>query len=196
MRGSRFGDKLRSSEEYDAGRGREILEIDTAERICADPPGLKPMGERMKVKEAMHKGVEWRTPDTPVSEIARLMREQDVGAVPIGENDRLVGMVTDRDIVCRSCANGGDPDTVKAREVMTSGIVYCVEDQEVSDVLHLMEDKKIRRLPVLNAKKRMVGMLTLGDIAHAAPQPQVGELCQAVASHHTEPVLLSGRRGA
>ena len=71
MRGSRFGDKLRSSEEYDAGRGREILEIDTAERICADPPGLKPMEERMKVKEAMHKGVEWRTPDTPVSEIAR-----------------------------------------------------------------------------------------------------------------------------
>jgi len=107
----------------------------------------------MKVKEAMHKGVEWRSPDTPVSEIARLMREHDVGAVPIGENDRLVGMVTDRDIVCRSCTNGRDPDMVKAREVMTPGIIYCVEDQEISDALHLMEDKKIRRLPVLNAKK-------------------------------------------
>jgi len=69
----------------------------------------------MKVKEAMHKGVEWCSPDTPVSEIARLMREQDVGAVPIGENDRLIGMVTDRDIVCRSCTDGRDPDMVKAR---------------------------------------------------------------------------------
>ena len=138
----------------------------------------------MKVKEAMHKGVEWRSPDTPVSEIARLMREQDVGAVPIGENDRLVGMVTDRDIVCRGCTNGRDPDMVKAREVMTSGIIYCVEDEEVSDAVHLMEDKKIRRLPVLNAEKRMVGMLTLGDVAHAAPRTLVGELCQRVAVHH------------
>ena len=138
----------------------------------------------MKVKEAMHTGVEWCAPDTPVSEIARLMREQDVGAVPIGENDRLVGMVTDRDIVCRGCSSGRDPGMVKAREVMTSGIIYCVEDQEVSDALHLMEDKKIRRLPVLNDKKRMVGMLTMGDVAHAAPQALVGELCQAVAAHH------------
>ena len=138
----------------------------------------------MKVKEAMHKGVEWRSPDTPVSEIARLMREQDVGAVPIGENDRLVGMVTDRDIVCRSCTNGRDPDMVKAREVMTSGIIYCVEDEDVWDAVHLMEDKKIRRLPVLNAEKRMVGMLTLGDVAHAAPRTLVGELCQRVAVHH------------
>jgi CBS domain-containing protein len=113
-----------------------------------------------------------------------MMREQDIGAVPIGENDRLIGMVTDRDIVCRSCTNGRDPDMVKAREVMTPDIIYCVEDQEVSDALHLMEDKKIRRLPVLNAKKRMTGMLTLGDIAHSAPQAMVGELCQAVAAHH------------
>ena len=138
----------------------------------------------MKVKEAMHKGVKWCDPDTPVSEIARIMRDQDVGAVPIGENDRLIGMVTDRDIVCRSCTNGHDPDMVKAREVMTSGIIYCVEEQEISDALHLMEDKKIRRLPVLNDKKRMTGMLSLGDVAHAVPQAMVGELCQAVAAHH------------
>ena len=68
----------------------------------------------MKVKEAMHKGVKWCDPDTPVSEIARMMREQDVGAVPIGENDRLIGMVTDRDIVCRSCTEGRDPDMVSS----------------------------------------------------------------------------------
>jgi CBS domain-containing protein len=142
------------------------------------------MEERMKVKEAMHKGVKWCDPDTPVSEIARMMREQDIGAVPIGENDRLIGMVTDRDIVCRSCTNGRDPDMVKAREVMTPDIIYCVEDQDVADALHLMEDKRIRRLPVLNAKKRMTGMLTLGDVAHSAPQAMVGELCQAVAAHH------------
>ena len=163
---------------------REVPKIDTAERICVDPSDRYSMEERVKVKEAMHKGVKWRSPDTPVSEIARLMREQDVGAVPIGENDRLVGMVTDRDIVCRSCTDGRDPDMVEAREVMTSGIIYCVEDQEISDALHLMEDRKVRRLPVLNAEKRMTGMLTLGDVAHAAPQALVGELCQAVAAHH------------
>jgi CBS domain-containing protein len=144
----------------------------------------KPEGKSMKVGEAMHRGVEWRSPETPVSEIAKVMRDEDVGAVPIGENDRLVGMVTDRDIVCRGCAAGGATDQIKARDVMTSGIVYCVENEEVSDAVHLMEDKKIRRLPVLNAEKRMIGMLSLGDVADAAPQTLVGELCQSVAAHH------------
>jgi CBS domain-containing protein len=138
----------------------------------------------MLVKEAMHKGVEWCSPDTPVSRVARMMREKDVGAIPIGENDRLIGMVTDRDIVCRFFTNGRDPDKVMARDVMTSGIVYCTEGQKISDAVALMEQKKIRRLPVLNNEKRMVGMLSLGDVAHVAPQKLVSELCHVVATHH------------
>jgi CBS domain-containing protein len=138
----------------------------------------------MKVKDAMHKGVEWVTPDTPVSEIARRMRDKDVGAIPVGENDRLVGMVTDRDITCRAVAAGKDVSKISAREVMTKGIVYCRDTEELDDALRIMEQKKLRRLPVINEKKRMVGMLSLGDIAHSATHELTAEVVSAVAEHH------------
>ena len=138
----------------------------------------------MKVKDAMHRGVEWCAPDTPIREIARLMREKDVGAIPIGENDRLVGMVTDRDITCRGVAKGGNMDKMMARDVMTPGIIYCLEDTEIEDAIHLMEDKQIRRLPVLNKQKRMIGMLSWGDLSHRASHALSGELMEAVAANH------------
>src|SRR3546814_3898924 len=83
------------------------------------------------------------------------MRDAYCGAVPIGENARLIGMVTDRDIVCRGCADGRDPTAMTARDVMTSGIVYCTEDQSIEDAIHMMEEKQIRRMPVIDGKKRM-----------------------------------------
>ncbi len=138
----------------------------------------------MKVGEAMHRGVEWCDPDTPVVEIAKLFREKDVGAIPIGENDRLVGMVTDRDIVCRGIAEGRDLATLRARDVMTEGIKYCWEDDSVDDAVHLMEQHQLRRLPVINADKRMVGMLSLGDVSHAVPHELGGEFAAAVSGHH------------
>jgi CBS domain-containing protein len=138
----------------------------------------------MKVKDAMHKGVEWVAPDTPVSEIARRMRDKDIGAVPVGENDRLVGMVTDRDIACRAVAAGKDLSKTSARDIMTKGIVYCRDTEELDDALRIMEEKKLRRLPVINEKKRMVGMLSLGDIAHSATHELTGEVVSAVAEHH------------
>src|SRR5262245_57183694 len=83
----------------------------------------------MKVKEAMHRGVDWVGPDAPLCEIAKLMRSQDIGAIPIGEDDKLIGMVTDRDIVCKGLANDGmDPRRAKARDVMTRGIHCCREN--------------------------------------------------------------------
>src|SRR4029453_14250640 len=103
----------------------------------------------MKVKKAMHEGVQWVEPMTSVKEIARLMRKHDIGAIPIGENDRLVGMVTDRDIVCRCVAKGLDIATTLARGVMSKGIVFCQDEQELDDAARIMEDKNIRRLPVL-----------------------------------------------
>jgi CBS domain-containing protein len=138
----------------------------------------------MKVKQAMHKGVQWVGPGTTVAELARLMQENDIGAIPIGDNDRLIGMVTDRDIVCRCIAMALNPQTCTAREVMTEGIVYCLEKQELADAARMMETKKIRRLPVINGKKRMTGMLSLGDVYHAAPRPVSEEAMQGVSAHH------------
>ncbi len=138
----------------------------------------------MKVVKAMHKGAEWLGPDTPISEVALKMRDLDVGAIPIGENDRLIGIVTDRDIACRAVADGKDCSTLTAKEVMTKKVVYCRDDEDVEDALRIMEQKKIRRLPVINDKKRMVGMLSIGDISHALSHELTGEIVSAVSAHH------------
>ncbi len=138
----------------------------------------------MIVKEAMHSGVSWVEPDTRLSEIAKIMKDEDVGAVPVGENDRLIGMVTDRDITCRGLTGKDDPRSLTARDVMSKGITYCIENEQVEDALRIMEQHKIRRLPVLNDEKRMVGMLSLGDIAQSVPQSLCGEVLRAVSAHH------------
>jgi CBS domain-containing protein len=138
----------------------------------------------MKVKKAMHKGVQWADPSTSVTKLAKLMREHDIGAIPIGENDRLIGMVTDRDIVCRCIAAGLDPQSARARDVMTEGIVFCLDKQELDDATRVMERKKVRRLPVINGKRRMIGMLSLGDVYHAAPRAISKEAMQGVSAHH------------
>ncbi len=136
------------------------------------------------VNAAMHKGAEWVGPHTSVTEIARKMRELDVGSIPVGENDRLIGMVTDRDIICRCVADGRDPNTLTARDVMTKGIVYCRDRDSIDEALGLMESKQIRRLPVIDGNKRLVGMLSLGDVSHAAPLQRAGQLAAAVSAHH------------
>jgi CBS domain-containing protein len=138
----------------------------------------------MKVREAMHKSVEWVEPGTTVKALAQAMRKHDIGAIPVGENDRLVGMVTDRDIVIRAFAEEKDSSSLTARDVMTKGIVYCRDTEEVDDAVRIMEQKKIRRLPVLDENKRMVGMLSLGDISHATSHELTGEVTKAVTGHH------------
>ena len=112
------------------------------------------------------------------------MRDLDIGAIPVGENDRLVGMVTDRDITVRAVAEGKDVTQLTARDVMSKGIVFCRDSEELEDAARIMEQKKIRRLPVLDDKKRMVGMLSLGDISHAASRAITGEVAAAVSAHH------------
>lgn len=138
----------------------------------------------MKVKDAMHKGAEWVEASTPVPAIAARMRDLDVGAIPIGENDRLIGMVTDRDIAIRAVAAGKDASKLTAREIMTKGIVFCRDTEDVEDAVRIMEQKQIRRLPVLDENKRMVGMLSLGDVAHCSSHEIAGETLQAVSAHH------------
>lgn len=138
----------------------------------------------MKVKDAMHKGAEWVEGTTPVATIAAKMRDLDVGAIPIGENDRLIGMVTDRDIAIRVVAAGKDGAKLTARDVMSKGIVFCRDTEDVEDAVRIMEQKRIRRLPVLDENKRMVGMLSLGDVAHGASREISGEALTAVSAHH------------
>lgn len=139
----------------------------------------------MKVKSAMHRGVDWVNPDTPISELAKLMRGQDIGCIPIGENDKLVGMVTDRDIVCNGLArNGADTTSMTARDVMSQGIHCCREDDDLDKAVRHMEQLKIRRLPVINDEKRMVGMLSIGDVGHAASNELLSECVRSVSAHH------------
>ena len=139
----------------------------------------------MKVKEAMHKGVDWVDPDTPVIDLARLMRQHDIGAIPIGENDRLIGMVTDRDIVCKGLAEDSfDARRATARDVMTPGIHCCREDDDLAKAVRHMEELKVRRLPVINKSKRMVGILSLGDVGRSAPSDLLSEILQSVSAHH------------
>jgi predicted transcriptional regulator len=143
------------------------------------------MEVRMKVKEAMHKGVDWVGPDTPVTEVAKLMCTRNIGAIPIGENDRLIGMVTDRDIVCKGLAQDSfDVRRTTARDVMTSGIHCCREDDDLAKAVRHMEMLEVRRLPVINKSKRMVGMLALGDVSDLAPNDLLSEYVKRVSAHH------------
>jgi CBS domain-containing protein len=137
----------------------------------------------MKVKDAMHAGTEWLPPTTSLVEIAKRMRDKDIGCVPIGENDRLVGMVTDRDITLRAVAAGGDYTKMTARDVMTKSIIFCRESEELADAVRIMEQKQVRRLPVINDQKRLVGMLSIGDVSHKSRE-MTGEVMAAVSAHH------------
>jgi CBS domain-containing protein len=138
----------------------------------------------MKVREMMHQGVEWVSPDTPVTALAQKMLRYDIGAIPIGENDRLIGMVTDRDIALRGVATGKDISKLTAMDVMTKGIVWCRDSGEVSDATRIMESKKVRRLPVIDEHRRMIGILSLGDVSCASSEGLTAEVMKAVSGHH------------
>ena len=118
----------------------------------------------MKVKEAMSTDVQLISPDQPIREAAQMMVEIDAGVLPVAENDRLVGMITDRDIAIKGVACGMGPDA-KIRDVMTADVKYCFEDQDLAEVTKNMADIQVRRLPVLDHDKRLVGIISLGDIA-------------------------------
>ena len=119
----------------------------------------------MRVSEVMTQGVECIGPDATLQEAAAKMKSLDVGPLPVCDNDRLVGMVTDRDITVRATAEGDAPTDVRIRDVMTPEVIYCFEDDLVEDAARLMAAKQVRRLVVLNRDKRMVGIVSLGDLA-------------------------------
>jgi CBS domain-containing protein len=125
--------------------------------------------------------VSYVEPNTPILEIARKMRDADIGSTPVVEDDRLVGMVTDRDIVVRLVADGSDVGTKTARDAMSPGILYCFADDSVEAVLDNMGDRQIRRLPVVNRDKRLVGVVSLGDLSLTGRNKATGEALQEIS---------------
>ncbi|AZZ36939.1 CBS domain-containing protein [Bdellovibrio sp. qaytius] len=121
----------------------------------------------MLVHECMSNYVELGRPDMTLKEVSCLMRDGDYGFLPIQENDRLIGTLTDRDITIRAVAAGLSPDTTKVYEVMSKKVLYCYEDQTLEEVTRNLGDNQVRRLPVLNRDKRLVGVLSLGDLSQA-----------------------------
>ncbi|MCX2721188.1 CBS domain-containing protein [Roseibium salinum] len=117
----------------------------------------------MKVQQCMSSNVEVCAPDDTIRDVARKMVECDCGVMPIGENDRLVGVVTDRDIAIRAVAEGKGPDT-PARSVMSQEVLYCYDDEDIQEVSDNLAMLKIRRMPVVNRDKHLVGIVSLGDI--------------------------------
>jgi CBS domain-containing protein len=146
------------------------------------PRSINPRRIRaMKIKDVMTPDVSFVGPDTSILEIARKMREGDIGSTPVIENERLVGMVTDRDIVVRAIAEGGDVRTKTARDAMSPGILYCYADDSVESVLDNMGDQQIRRLPVVDSDKRLVGVVSLGDLALSGKRKAAGEALQEIS---------------
>lgn len=120
----------------------------------------------MRIRDVMTQGVECVRPDDSIAGAAERMRNLNVGSLPVcGDHDKLVGMITDRDITVRATAAADNPSNTWVRDVMTPDIIYCFEDQDVSEAAQLMEEKQVRRLVVLNKDKRLVGIISLGDLA-------------------------------
>ena len=134
----------------------------------------------MRVSEAMTREVRIVSPGESIRDVAKIMADIDAGAVPVGENDRLVGMITDRDIAIRAVAAGKGPDT-PVREVMSSEVRYCYDDEDLDHVAKNMGDIQMRRLPVVNRDKRLVGIVSLADIAQNEDSETTGATTAAVS---------------
>ncbi len=134
----------------------------------------------MKVREIMTRDVRIASPDDDLQRAAQLMAKEDFGALPVGEDDRLVGMLSDRDITIRAVARGLAPDRCRVRDVMSTEVKYVYDDESVDDAARNMSLLQVRRLPVLNRDKRLVGIVSLGDLAVSEPKP-AGEALRSIS---------------
>jgi CBS domain-containing protein len=136
----------------------------------------------MIVKDVMTERVVRVSPDSKLQEIAIAMRDGDIGSVPVSEDDKLVGMITDRDIVIRALTGTMDVQSVTARDVMSPSVKYCYEDEPLDHVLRNMASERIRRLPVVSRDKRLVGIVSLGDLSKGEPDKS-GEALEEISKH-------------
>ena len=135
----------------------------------------------MKVSEIMTREVETVTPDTTIQEAAKLMARVDAGALPILDNGRLSGIITDRDIAVRAVGEGRNPASTKVRDIMSGQVKHVTEDDDVEEVADTMADLQVRRLPVVNREQRVVGIVSLGDIAREKRARTAGEALQGIS---------------
>lgn len=164
----------------------EFHELFPAEGSSADSPAG--ISCARPIREIETANPEVTRPDSSLMEAARRMRELDVGALPVCEGQRLIGMVTDRDITIRGTAAGCDPRNTPVRDIMTQEVICCFEDQEVQDAARVMEERQIRRLPILDQNHRLVGMVSLGDLAlRTTDGLLVAEVLERVSEHHGLP---------
>jgi CBS domain-containing protein len=135
-----------------------------------------------QIKDIMTPNFKFMAPDSPVSQVAQQMRDMDCGFMPLAENDKMVGMITDRDITIRAIAEGKDPANTPAREIMTAKTYYCYDDQDIEEVCNNMGEIQVRRLPVVNREKRLVGVVSMGDLAQSASRPNIGQTQQQITA--------------
>lgn len=134
-----------------------------------------------QISSIMTQNCEWVAPETSIQQAAQKMRDIDCGFIPVGENDRLVGIVTDRDIAVRAVADNLSA-TTQVRDVMTPKVYYCFDDQNAEEVCNNMSDIKVRRLPVVNRDKRLVGVVSMGDLAQAVQNAETGETLRDITA--------------
>lgn len=135
-----------------------------------------------QIKDVMSPNFKFMAPDSPVAQVAQQMRDMDCGFMPLAENDKMVGMITDRDITVRAIAEGKDPSNTPAREIMTAKTYYCYDDQDVEEVCNNMGEIQVRRLPAVNRDKRLVGIISMGDLAQSASRPSMGQTVQQITA--------------
>lgn len=134
-----------------------------------------------KVRDVMTGGPVCVTPDTPVSVVAEVMDSDNIGAVPVVENDRLTGMITDRDIVIRAVAKGKDPRGMPVREIYSRDVIAVTPDDKLKDVVSIMADNQVRRMPVVDSENHLVGVISQADIALEAKEKIVGEMVEEIS---------------
>jgi CBS domain-containing protein len=139
-----------------------------------------------KVRDVMTAGPVCVTPDTPVSVVAEVMDADNIGAVPVVEDDRLTGMITDRDIVVRAIARGKDPRGMPVREIYSTDVVAVTPDDKLNDVVSIMAGQQIRRLPVVDGEHHLVGVISQADIAIEAKEKRVGEMVEEISKPPTK----------
>ena len=137
----------------------------------------------MDLRDIMTRNVEVVSAGASLKDAAKKMKDLDVGLIPVCDGDRLKGVLTDRDITIRATADGRDPSKTEVSEVMSTDLAYCLEDQEVEEAVSVMEARQIRRLPIVNQDKRLIGIISLADIAvHVGDRDLSGETLEEISA--------------
>jgi len=144
----------------------------------------------MLVRDAMTAGIRIAEPEEKLPHAAKKMRTQNIGALPVVEDGKLIGMLTDRDIAIRAVGDNKDPATVAVRDIMSDECFWCAENEQLDDAVRIMEANQVRRLPVMNDKREVVGMLSIEDVAVHAPESLTGEVLKAVSTSKHESAPL------